>query len=128
MHMRLKVGAVLLLIAAVSPAYAQGQAVGGNAPPVAQAGGTATGSGAVPATDDPNYVIGAQDVLDINVWKEPDVSRSVPVRPDGKISLPLVNDIQAAGLTPVQLASKITAGLTKYITNPQVTVIVSQIN
>jgi len=48
-----------------------------------------------PATDDPNYVIGPQDVLDINVWKEPDISRSVPVRPDGKISLPLLNDVQA---------------------------------
>ena len=57
------------------------------------------------ATADPNYVIGAQDVLDISVWKEPDVSRVVPVRPDGKISLPLLNDVQAAGLTPTQLAA-----------------------
>jgi polysaccharide biosynthesis/export protein len=77
---------------------------------------------------DPNYVIGPQDVVDISVWKEPDLSRSVPVRPDGKISLPLVNDIQAAGLTPAQLSAKITSDLGKYMTNPQVTVIVSQIN
>lgn len=80
------------------------------------------------ATADANYVIGPQDVVDISVWKEPDVSKSVPVRPDGKISLPLVNDVQAAGLTPVQLSAEITKDLTKYITNPQVTVIVSQIN
>jgi polysaccharide export outer membrane protein len=80
------------------------------------------------ATSDPNYVIGAQDVLDINIWKEPDLSRSVPVRPDGKISLPLLNDVQASGLTPTQLAAQITTGLNKFLTNPEVTVIVSQIN
>jgi polysaccharide export outer membrane protein len=80
------------------------------------------------ATADPNYVIGAQDVLDINVWKEPDVSRVVPVRPDGKISLPLLNDVQAAGLTPAQLAAQITESLKKYVTSPQVTVIVATIN
>jgi polysaccharide biosynthesis/export protein len=80
------------------------------------------------ATADPNYVIGPQDLIDVSVWKEPDISRAVPVRPDGKISLPLVNDVQAAGLTPAQLAAQITSNLTKYMTNPQVTVIVSQIN
>lgn len=80
------------------------------------------------ATDDPNYVIGAQDVIDISVWKEPDLSRSVPVRPDGKISLPLLNDVQAAGLTPTQLSAQITTGLDKFLQNPQVTVIVSGIN
>ena len=84
-------------------------------------------SGPLP-TQDPNYVIGPQDIIDISVWKEPDLSRSVPVRPDGKISLPLLNDMQAAGLTPVQLGAQITTNLTKYVTNPQVTVIVSQIN
>jgi len=77
---------------------------------------------------DPNYVIGAQDVLDVNVWKEPDLTRQVPVRPDGKISLPLLNDVQAQGLTPTQLSAQITTGLEKYMTSPQVTVIVSQIN
>src|ERR1700722_12077065 len=81
-----------------------------------------------PATADPNYVIGDQDVLDISVWKEPEVSRVVPVRPDGKISLPLLNDVQAAGLTPGALAQQITESLKKYVTNPQVTVIVTTIN
>lgn len=80
------------------------------------------------ATADPDYVIGPQDVVDISVWKEPELSRSVPVRPDGRISLPLINDIQAAGLTPGQLGAQIASGLTKYVTNPQVTVIISQIN
>jgi polysaccharide biosynthesis/export protein len=67
-------------------------------------------------------------VLDISVWKEPEVSRVVPVRPDGKISLPLLNDVQAAGLTPAALASQITESLKKYVTNPQVTVIITTIN
>lgn len=80
------------------------------------------------ATSDPNYVIGAQDVLDIDVWKEAELTRSVPVRPDGKISLPLLNDVQAAGLTPTQLSEDITTELKKFITDPQVTVIVTQIN
>jgi len=85
-------------------------------------------SGTVSTPGDPNYIIGPQDVVDISVWKEPDLSRVVPFRPDGKISLPLLNDVQAAGLTPAQLGAQITTSLTKYVTNPQVTVIVSQIN
>ena len=83
---------------------------------------------AAAATSDPNYMIGAQDVLDINVWKEAELTRSVPVRPDGKISLPLLNDVQAAGLTPTQLSDELTKDLKKFITDPQVTVIVTQIN
>ena len=77
---------------------------------------------------DPNYVIGAQDVLSISVWKEPDLSESVPVRPDGKITMPLLNDVQAAGLTPMQLAQSITEKLKKFISAPQVSVIVTTIN
>jgi polysaccharide biosynthesis/export protein len=80
------------------------------------------------ATDNPNYIIGAADVLDIDVWKEPELTRTLPVRPDGKISMPLLNDIQAAGLTPTKLADEITAQLKKYVTDPQVTVIVTEIN
>ncbi len=74
------------------------------------------------------YKIGPQDVLRVDVWKEPDISRVIPVRPDGKISLPLLNDVQAAGLTAMQLAAEIRDGLTKYITTPQVTVTVTEIN
>jgi polysaccharide export outer membrane protein len=74
------------------------------------------------------YKIGPQDVVRIDVWKEPDISRTIPVRPDGKISLPLLNDVQAAGLTSLQLANAIHDGLTKYLTSPQVTVTVTEIN
>jgi len=77
---------------------------------------------------DAQYKIGAQDVLQIDVWKEPEITRSVPVRPDGKITLPLLNDIQAAGLTPMELGQKISEELRKYINDPQVTVSVEQIN
>ncbi len=80
------------------------------------------------ATSDPAFVIGAEDVLAINVWKEAELSRTVPVRPDGMISLPLVNDVKAAGLTPIQLAASITEKLRKFVTDPQVTVIVQTIN
>jgi polysaccharide export outer membrane protein len=83
---------------------------------------------AKPATDDPNYVIGPEDELIISVWKEPDISRSVPVRPDGKISLALLNDVQATGRTPMQLGSDITERLKSFISEPQVTVIVTRIN
>jgi polysaccharide biosynthesis/export protein len=81
-----------------------------------------------PATTDPAYVIGPEDVIDINVWKEPDMTRLVPVRPDGKISLPLINDVQAAGSTPQQLAATVTEKLRKFLTEPQVTVIVTATN
>ena len=77
---------------------------------------------------DANYKIGPQDVLRIDVWKENEITRSVPVRPDGKISLPLLNDVQAAGLTAMELANNIREGLKKFITNPQVTVSVTDIN
>jgi len=77
---------------------------------------------------DADYKIGPQDLLRIDVWKELEISRTAPVRPDGKISLPLLNDVQAAGLTPMQLAAVISDGLKKYITNPQVTVSVAEIN
>lgn len=74
---------------------------------------------------DDAYVIGANDVLSINVWKEPDVSRSVPVRSDGKISLPLVGELQAGGQTPRQLEQEIAKRLQNYISEPEVTVIVT---
>ena len=80
------------------------------------------------AANDPDYKIGPQDVLTITVWKEPEVSREVPVRPDGKISLPLLNDVEAAGLTPMQLANSLTESLKKFISSPQVTVMVKEIN
>jgi polysaccharide biosynthesis/export protein len=77
---------------------------------------------------DVEYKIGAQDVLRIDVWKEDQLTRTVPVRPDGKITLPLLNDVQAVGLTSMQLSAVIANGLKKYITNPLVTVTVTEIN
>jgi polysaccharide export outer membrane protein len=77
---------------------------------------------------DASYRIGPLDVLNIDIWKEPNISRTVPVRPDGKISLPLLNDMQAGGLTPMELSSNITQALAKFITDPQVTIIVTEMN
>jgi len=83
---------------------------------------------AAPKAHDDSFVIGNDDVLAINVWKEPDISRSIPVRSDGKISLPLVGEVQAAGRTPLKLEHDIAARLKNYIGEPEVTVIVQQIN
>jgi polysaccharide export outer membrane protein len=77
---------------------------------------------------DNTFVIGNDDVLAINVWKEPDISRSIPVRSDGKISLPLVGEVQAAGLTPLSLEKEIASRLKNYISEPEVTVMVQQVN
>lgn len=83
----------------------------------------------VPAAADASYLIGPADVLTIRVWHETDLSaQSLPVRPDGKISMALLHDVQAAGLTPMQLGQEITASLKKYVSDPQVTVIVDAIN
>jgi polysaccharide biosynthesis/export protein len=84
------------------------------------------GSAVKRAASDDSYVIGANDVLAINVWKEPEVSRSVTVRSDGKISLPLVGELQASGQTPRQLEQEIAKRLQSYISEPEVTVIVTE--
>jgi polysaccharide export outer membrane protein len=81
-----------------------------------------------PLSLSPNYIIGADDSLKIEVWKEEQLSASLTVRPDGKISLPLINDIPAAGLTPMQLAADITSRLTKFVTDPIVNVSVIAVN
>ena len=74
-----------------------------------------------------DFVIGPEDILDINVWREPEMSRVVPVRPDGKISLPLLGEFEAAGSTAKQLEAKLVVKLDTIVTNPQVTVIVREI-
>ncbi len=73
-------------------------------------------------------MIGPEDVLDIAVWDNPAVSRTVPVRPDGKISLPLLNDVKAAGLTPSQLRQALTKALVSYMPTPSVSVIVREVH
>lgn len=82
---------------------------------------------AMPAAD-PGYRIGPEDVLQIDVWKETDLSASAPVRADGKISIPLLNDVQAAGLTPIELSSRLRDQLRKFVIDPKITVSVTQMN
>jgi polysaccharide export outer membrane protein len=84
--------------------------------------------GASSKAHDEKYVIGNDDVLNISVWKEPDLTKAVPVRSDGKISLPLVGELQATGKTPLQLERDITDKLKNFITTPEVNVIVQQVN
>ncbi len=80
------------------------------------------------ATASESYVIGPDDTLHVSVWKEPDLTETVPVRSDGKISMPLLNDVQAAGLTATQLADSITTRLKKYLEDPRVTIVVTGMN
>jgi polysaccharide biosynthesis/export protein len=87
----------------------------------------AVGRAAAAAAATAEYLIGPEDVLDISVWKNPELSRKVPVRPDGRVSLPLINDIQAAGLTPSQLRDQLAKRLAEYVPSPEVSVIVSEV-
>jgi len=75
-----------------------------------------------------SYVIGPSDEIIVNVWKEPTLSGSLLVRPDGMISLPLLGDVQASGLTPLQLADRIATMLKKFVQDPNVSVVVSQVH
>ena len=95
---------------------------------------TATASKAVPGAADksllivtPDYIIGPEDVLEITVWKNADLSKTVQVRPDGRISLPLLGDISAVAKTPVQLTEEISAGLRAYMENPTISVMVKEV-
>jgi polysaccharide biosynthesis/export protein len=89
---------------------------------------TDTAAGAIAATTGNDYKIGPDDALKISVWKEPDLTEALPVRPDGKISMPLLGDVVAAGLTPGELGASITDKLKKYIADPRVTVVVTAMN
>src|SRR5712691_1891187 len=81
-----------------------------------------------PTPEQVDYRIGPEDVLDIAVWNNTAISRAVPVRPDGKISLPLLNDVQAAGLTPMQLRGVLIKKLAEYTPTPEVSVIVREVH
>lgn len=114
------VGFIAAWIAMISLA-APGQSQKTQSSPPAQ--------GATTAAPGPTYVIGPGDVLDIDVWKNEELTfKGLPVRPDGKISMPLLNDVQAAGLTAMQLANRLTDMLKTYVKDPQVTVVVAQVN
>lgn len=107
-------GAVLLVLLAVGQAFAQQPAR--PAAPVAPQSGTAE-----------EYVIGPEDLLAISVWKNDAMSRVVPVRPDGMISLPLLDDVKAAGLTPMQLRDLVAQKLSEHVQSPAVSVIVNEV-
>jgi polysaccharide export outer membrane protein len=113
------VALVLVAGASVSAAHAQ-QASPSNTMPAAR-----MPTSAPPAISD--YVIGPEDMLQITVWKNESLSRALPVRPDGKISLPLLHDVQAAGLTPMQLQEKLATALGEFMPNPEVSVTVSDV-
>jgi polysaccharide export outer membrane protein len=112
----------LLLILFSSLAWGQASDAG-NSPASGPAKSNPAGATAGGQSD---YVIGPEDILVINVWKEPEISRSVPVRSDGAISLPLVGEVQAGGKTPLQLEKEITKKLQAYISEPEVAVIVQE--
>jgi polysaccharide biosynthesis/export protein len=134
MNLILPLGLTLLVAPALrgQDPDASAQKVKKDASLVVTTADSSSSSAASPAKTPPRidagYKIGPQDVLRIDVWKEPDLTRQVSVRPDGKISLPLLDDVQAAGLTPLELRNFLREGLKEYITDPQVTVTVSEIN
>jgi polysaccharide export outer membrane protein len=106
--------------------HAQDKEPAGKPAQVAAPAPAGLASAAGTASD--SYVIGASDVLTITVWKEPTLSGSLLVRPDGMVSVPLLGDVQASGMTPLQLADQISTKLKKYIQDPNVSVVLTQIN
>jgi polysaccharide export outer membrane protein len=124
----LRAGLLIGLVMA-TPLWAQNPAASSSKSEASVNASSQSQSSSAPAKPhDDSFVIGNDDVLAINVWKEPDISRSVPVRSDGKISLPLVGEVQAAGRTPLRLEQDIAKKLSSYISEPEVTVMVQQIN
>jgi polysaccharide export outer membrane protein len=126
---RISMFAVCILISGWLAAQTDATKNTGGTSPAPQAAsadpGTAT---AAVRPHDNTYIIGDDDVLSINVWKEQEVSKTVPVRSDGKISLPLAGEVQASGETPLQLEKILATKLQSFISEPEVTVIVTQIN
>jgi len=121
-------GALVLFVGLTSSALLGQTGDAAKVPPPADEKPSATTEVPQGSWNAPDYVIGPDDTLHISVWKEPDLSETIPVRPDGKISMPLLDDIPAAGMTPVLLKELITARLKKYIADPRVTVVVTAMN
>jgi polysaccharide biosynthesis/export protein len=118
-HLVARLVAGLLIFSALSAA-----APAGAQPPKGGASERDGNRSSAPET----YRIGPEDVLHVSVWRNEVLSRSVPVRPDGKISLPLLNDVQAAGLTALELREELTKQLAGYMPTPEVSVIVTGVN
>jgi polysaccharide export outer membrane protein len=127
-HMKLAVFLLVGVLASGAAAQADAKANDAKANAEAKPAAADKAPGEPTSVAGPDYVIGAEDTLHISVWKEPDLSETLPVRPDGKISMPLLSDIAAAGLTPTQLADSITGKLKKYMADPRVTVVVTAMN
>lgn len=122
---------VLMLLTMRFEARAEAQQGGAAAPTATPVSPSATApDAAAHATpvDPAKYIIGAEDILQVTVWKEPTLSGTIPVRPDGMISLVLVGDLPAAGKTPMQLSAEITTKLKKYVQDPNVSVVVTGVN
>jgi polysaccharide export outer membrane protein len=107
----------LVLVISAKPMLARAQSLSTNT----------TASASAPAALPTDYVIGVEDVLNVVFWREKDLSAEVVVRPDGKISLPMLNDVPAVGLTPEQLAAIVAKAATKYVRDPGATVIVKEV-
>jgi polysaccharide export outer membrane protein len=119
---------LLCLLTALLAAGAQNSKEPAAAPPAPKAEDEQLRK-VVGAPIDPNtYLIGSEDILNIRVWREPDLSGPVGVRPDGKISLPLLGDVQAGGETPEKLAASLTEAFSKFVTSPEVMVSVAAVN
>lgn len=122
---RLHIGILVLVSASAlaqsAPAKQEGAGQNSAAPASGSAASAAAGA---PHIDNARYVIGPDDSLSITVWKEPTLSGTIPVRPDGMISMALIGDLRAAGRTPMQLADDVTLKLKKYIQDPNVSVVV----
>jgi polysaccharide biosynthesis/export protein len=120
MTMVRNLGALILACSLAAGVWAQGEKQDNKS------GGS--NANAPVAVDNSTYIIGSEDSLHVAVWKEAELTATLPVRPDGMISLPLLNDVQAAGLTPMQLAASISDKLKKYVSDPRVTVVVTAMN
>lgn len=122
----------LVMLMAMLPAMPSAATAQQTQTPAAATAQSATPASQQPSTTDSSdiahYIIGAEDSLNITVWKEPTLSGTVPVRPDGRISMVLLGDLQAAGMTPMHLAADITQKLKKYVQDPIVSVVVLGVN
>ncbi len=115
-----------ITLAVALAAGAAGCTSGGPVAPEARGASGTTAPAAAAAREE--YIIGPEDVIQVTVWRNENLSRTLPVRPDGKISLPLINDVQAAGLTTLELRDEIVRRLKEFVSAPDVTVAVTQIN
>ncbi len=127
--MRIRTIFVLAMMAGAFFCQAQDQKPSETAvQPGATAGPKAAGQPANAAGMSDSYIIGSSDMLSVTVWKQPTLSGALLVRPDGKISMPLLGDVEASGLKPMVLAAQITEKLKKFIKDPQVSVVVTSIH